>query len=272
MFKYSFLVMAILLPYLTIAQHTAKPNAGAKGLSTANANLLHHDVYSLFSNPAGLAYIDSWQATSFAQNRFLLKELKTVSIGIASPLSTGGVGIKLSSYGFQQYREQQIGLGYGRQLFDNFSIGATFDWWATSIPEYGKASSLTFELGMQYEVSQQINIGMHLYNPIRAEVIEGEILPTFIAIGLNYQAADYLVLSTTIEQSSITGTSIRMGLEYLAQEKIFLRCGIQTSPLQWNMGLGYRWNDLIINIGMGFQQVLGLQSAIGVVYKSKSVL
>ena len=194
--------------------------------------------------------------------------MHTVSVGVASPLSTGGIGIKLSSYGFQQYREQQIGLGYGRQLFDGFSIGASFDWWATRIPEYGSASILTFELGMQYKVAEQISMGMHLYNPIRAEIIEGEILPTFIAIGLNYQAADYLILSTTLEQNSNTGTSIKMGLEYLAQEKVFLRCGIQTTPLQWNMGVGYQWNNLVINVGMGFQQVLGLQSVIGVVYTS----
>ena len=269
MFKYPFLLMAILLPNLTIAQHTAKPNAGARGLSTANANLLHQDVYSLFSNPAGLAYINSWQAISFVHNRFLLKELQTVSVGIASPLYTGGIGIKLSSYGFQQYREQQIGLGYGRQLFDGFSIGASFDWWATRIPEYGSASILTFELGMQYKVAKQISMGMHLYNPIRAEIIEGAILPSFLTIGLNYQAADYLILSTTLEQNSSTGTSIKMGLEYLAQEKVFLRCGIQTTPLQWNMGLGYQWKNLVINVGMGFQQVLRLQSVIGVVYTSK---
>ncbi len=266
MFKYLFFVMAILLPFLSIAQHTAKPNAGARGLSTANSNLLHRNVHSLFSNPAGLAYISSWQANSFLLNRFLLEELKTVSVGIAGPLSAGGVGLKLSSYGFQQYREQQIGLGYGRQLFDNFSIGVSFDWWATRIPEYGQASSLTFEIGIQYEVSKQVSMGMHLYNPIRAEIIKGEVLPTLISIGLNYQPADYLVWSTTIEQSSVDGTSIRTGLEYIVQEKVLLRCGVQTNPIQWNMGVGYKWKNWTINIGTGFQQVLGVQYAIGLVY------
>ncbi len=266
MFKHLFFALAMLLPYSAIAQHTAKPNAGARGLSTANSNLLYRNVHSLYSNPAGLAHVSSWQATSSVYNRFLLKELKTVSVGIVSSLSSGGVGLKLSSYGFQRYREQQIGLGYGRQLFENFSIGVSFDWWATRILEYGHASSLTFELGMQYELSKQISMGIHLYNPIRAEVIEGEILPTFIAIGLNYQPAKYLVWSTTIEQSNHDGTSIKTGLEYMAHEKVWLRCGMQTNPVHWNMGVGYRWKDFTVNIGMGLQQVLGLQSAIGLVY------
>lgn len=266
MFKHLFFALAMLLPYSAIAQHTAKPHAGARGLSTANSNLLHQDVHSLYSNPAGLAYINSWQATGSVFNRFLLEELKTVSVGVASPLSAGGIGLKLSSYGFQQYREQQIGLAYGRQLFENFSIGASFDWWATRILEYGKSSSLTIELGMQYEVSKQISMGMHLYNPVRAEIVEGETLPTFIAIGLNYQPATYLVWSASIEQSSHGGTSVKTGLEYMAQEKVWLRCGVQTNPVQWNMGVGYQWKDWTMNIGMGLQQVLGLQSAIGLVY------
>lgn len=265
MFKYLFFVLAILLPCRSIAQHTAKPTVGARGLSTANSNLLLRDIHSLYSNPAGLAYIQSWEFNCFALNRYLLEELKTVSMGIASPLSAGGVGLKLSSYGFSKYREQQIGLAYGRKLFDNFSIGASFDWWATSIPEYGRASSLTFEIGMQYVISKQISMAMHLYNPIRAEIIEGAILPSFIAIGMNYQPADYLVWSTTIEQSSHDGTSIKTGLEYMVQEKVWLRCGVQTNPVLWNMGVGYKRKGWQINIGMGWQQVLGVQSGLGFV-------
>ena len=69
------------------AQHTSSFTAGARGLATANANLNYQDIYSLFSNQAGLAHVKRMSALAYSHNRFLLTELNTVAVGRAVPLS-----------------------------------------------------------------------------------------------------------------------------------------------------------------------------------------
>ncbi len=244
--------------------------AGARGVGMGGADLNYKSIHSIFNNPAGLAYLDGFSATAFTENRFLLEELKSVSLGLAYPTSSGTIGLLVQYFGFQDFNEQKLGISYSRKLFDKLAIGAQFDLLNTRISEYGSAQAITFEVGLNYEIVRNITAGVHIFNPIRAAILEGEPLPASIQIGVTYQPADYLRWSISVGKDSDLAYSFRTGLEYLLLKKIFFRAGMTTNPNQFSFGLGYLYNNLQFDLATSYHQVLGFSPSIGISYSKLS--
>ena len=249
------------------AQHHASFSAGARGIGVGDADLAYKNIHSIFNNPAGLAYLESFSATAFVENRFLLEELKSIALGIAYPTSSGTIGLLVQHFGFQDFSEQKIGVNYSRKLFEQLSIAAQFDLLNTRISEYGSAQAITFEVGLNYEIVKGISAGIHLFNPIRATILEGEPLPALIQLGLTYQPADYLRFSTSIAKDTDLPFSFRAGLEYFLLKKVFFRAGINTNPHKFSFGLGYTFNHFQLDIAASYHQLLGFSPAVGLSYQ-----
>ena len=265
--KFYILFLFIFVNTVISAQHTSSFTAGARGLATANANLNYQDIYSLFSNQAGLAQVRKLSVLVYSHNRFLLTELNTVAIGVAAPLSSGTVGLVIQHYGFSAYNEQKIGLAYSRILLDKVSIGAQFDVLTARIKEYGNSAAVTFEVGLQYAISEQLLAGFHLFNPVHAK-LAAEALPMIAQFGLTYTPSDYLVLSAAMEQTSTASYTVKAGLEYLLLKRFFVRTGVQTNPALFSLGVGYQLPKFTLNMAMSYHTVLGISPAFGITMNS----
>jgi len=227
-----------------------------------NANLTLQDIYSGFNNPAGLAYIDGFSGAAYVENRFLLQELQLAAISIAQPTNSGTIGMTFQYFGFENYNEQKVGVNYSRQLFDKLAIGAQFDFLSTRVKEYGNASAITFEIGLQYEILDKLMTGIHVFNPVRAS-IGSESLPSIISIGLTYQVAEYLTISGAIEKETILAYNAKIGLEYEIAKKIQLRAGMNSHPSRLSFGVGYLVNQLQLNVAATYHDILGFSPALG---------
>lgn len=243
-------------------QNAFSTAAGARGIGMGNANLTLQDIHSGFNNQAGLAYLDGFSGAAFVENRFLLEELQLATIGIAQATNSGTVGLVLQYFGFEAYNEQKIGLNYSRQLFDKLAIGAQFDFLSTRVKEYGNASAVTFEMGLQYEILDKLTTGIHVFNPIRA-TLGNENLPSILQIGLTYQVADYLTISGAVEKNTVLPTTAKIGLEYQIVEKIQVRVGMNSNPNRLSFGVGYLVNQLQLNVAATYHDVLGFSPSLG---------
>ncbi len=247
---------------IAFSQNAFSTAAGARGIGMGNANLTLKDVHSGFNNPAGLAYLDGFSGAAFVENRFLLQELQLAAISVAQSTNSGTIGMTLQYFGFEEYNEQKIGLNYSRQLFDKLSIGAQFDFLSTRVKEYGNASAITFEVGLQYEILDKLTAGIHVFNPIRA-TIGTENLPSIIQIGITYQVADYLTISSAIEKDTALPYNAKFGLEYQVADNIQLRAGMNSNPNRFSFGVGYLVNQLQLNVAATYHDVLGFSPAVG---------
>ncbi|MEM1121815.1 MAG: hypothetical protein AAGJ18_15295 [Bacteroidota bacterium] len=261
-------VLVLVAPTFLLGQNAFAHYAGARGIGLANANLGFRDVYAGFNNQAGLAFLEHFGAVGYVENRFQLDELKLAAVTVAKPTELGTFGMTLQYYGFDLYNEQKVGLNYSRKLFDNLAIGAQFDFLNTRISEYGNASALTFELGLQYRIIEKLWAGVHVFNPIRAELGQTA-LPALLQIGLNYEVSTALIISASIEKNAELATNYRIGLEYFLWQKVFFRTGINTEPSLLNFGLGYDVGQVQINVAASFHQVLGISPAIGLRFTGK---
>lgn len=252
------------------AQNGIPPNAGARGLAMGQTGLGFRDINSIFSNPSGLGYLSNFSATAFAEQRFLISEIKSVSAAAAYPTNSGTFGLSLNYFGFEAFNEQRIGLAYGRKLFDNLAIGGQIVVLNTRIPEYGSRSVITFELGFTSQIVPELLVNGHLYSPVRVELTADENLPSIYAFGISYLPSNKVIFNLEVEKDIDYPVRVKAGLEYKVIEAFAIRLGILTEPTAVSFGIGYQIsNGLTIDFASSYHQVLGFTPGFSITYNGK---
>lgn len=226
-------------------------------------------IDALWTNPAGLAKAeDKIAAGATVEQRFGLSELNTATIGATYGTGLGGFGLQLGSFGFDTYRENRVGISYGRKLTDKFSIGADFAGFATSTEGYASTFDLTFGLGMQLEIIPEFHVAARIFSPFRAERLPDEYLPQLLALGFSYHPSDKIIINVEAHQDTDHPLRIRAGIEYMPAEELSIRMGVATESSELSFGLGYQVIEgLDISAGAVWHEVLGVWPGIGVRYQ-----
>ncbi len=143
------------------------------------------------ANQAALAQIKSSAAGVYAERRFLLSELNNYTAAIGLTTNSGNFGLKTNYSGFTDYNETQLGLAYGRKLGSKLDIGAQFNYNSIRISGgYGSSSAISFELGTILHVTDKLNAGLHINNPVGGKFgkDQQEKLSSVYSFGIGYYA------------------------------------------------------------------------------------
>ncbi len=241
-------------------------NGKAAGLNGMNTTF--EGIYSLSGNQAGIAFEEKFSAFAFAEQRFLLQELTGVNAGALLPTQSGNFGVSIGYFGFQNLSEQKVGLAYGRKLLQNLSIGGQLDFYNFQTGDFGSASTFTFEFGMQYLFNEQLTIGIHTLNPIRANLNEEEPLTSNFKLGLKYSASRNVKLFTELEKDLNFDQVFKAGLIYSPIKSLEFRTAIATNQTTFSFGLGYKMkNGIGIDLATNYHQILGFTPSAGFVYQ-----
>ncbi len=243
----------------------------ARNISMADVNNAQMSIDALFGNQAGLSFLEDPAITANAFQRFGLSELGNYSIGAALPMEMGTFGLLIDYYGFEGYNEKKINLSYARKLFENLSIGAQFDFFQVSIPEYGNANSFTFEFGLMSKLTRDLYLGAHIINPIKADKIAGvEEFPLVFNLGLLYKPSEKLHINLEFEKDLDQQEDIKLGIDYKIMNILYARIGAATGPSRFAFGLGIEILDkLRFDLGSTYHNVLGFSPAGGLVFNFK---
>ncbi len=262
------LLFSTLLSFYAISQNSTAPMSGARGLGMGNASVAFTDIHSIFSNQAGLAFVDGISFSIGAERRFITAEINSIEAGLAYPTKAGTFGLAINYFGFSGYNEQRIGLAYARKLSERISIGAQVDYLGYSIPEYGNKALFTFELGVQAELIENLFIGAHVFNPVRQEVVPDEKVPTVFKLGTAYLPNKKLTISGELEKDIDLDMVFKAGVEYYLIDIFCLRAGISTSPFLNSFGMGLSLkNGLKIDLATNYHYDLGFTPAISLAYE-----
>ncbi len=252
------------------AQNSTPPHAGARGLALGDASVAFSDIHASFSNQAGLAFLDGMAFTIGAERRFLLADINSMTAAFALPTKGGTFGLSINYFGASTYNEQRIGLNYSRKLSEKFAIGAQLDYLGYSIQNYGNKALFTVEIGMMYKVNKALNIGIHLFNPVRQEVIEGEKVPTVMRIGAAYSPSKKVNIFGELEKDIDFDLQFKGGIEYFLIDILCLRAGVSTEPLLNSFGLGLKLkNGLRIDVASNYHYALGFTPGFSLSYQLK---
>ncbi|MCC6693836.1 MAG: hypothetical protein IT253_10605, partial [Chitinophagaceae bacterium] len=163
------------------------PYVGLGAYSTKQA-----DVFSFTNNQAALAQAKTAGVGIFGERRFMLEETSIYGLALALPTKNlGNFGVMVNYSGFTNFNENKAGIAYARSLGKMVDIGVQFNYYGYRIPSYGNASAINFEAGALVHLTDKLNAGVHVYNPVGGKLgKEGdEKLASSYQLGLGYDAS-----------------------------------------------------------------------------------
>lgn len=231
----------------------------------------NNDVFSFTKNTAALAHQDGFSFGAFAENRFSMKEINQYSAVAGLETGRGNFGIQADYFGYTHFNEYQLGLAYARTLGKVLDIGAQFNYYAYRIPAYGQNDALTFELGLIAHLSDVVNIGLQVYNPVGGYLSKeaDEKLAAQYQFGVSYEPSDNVIVSGALEKEEKRELSFSGGVYYQFHRKFFARAGIKTAETMPFAAAGIALGDIRIDVSVSHHPQLGFSPGLRLIYNAK---
>lgn len=218
------------------------------------------DPLSFTNNQAALAAIKQSGFGAFAEKRFMLSE--TMAYGLAAAFQTekGNFGIQANYGGFSNFNESKLGLAYARSLGTALDVGVQINYYRYSIAGFSNAAALNFEAGIILHLSDRLNAGIHIFNPIGGNLgkLEDEKLASEYELGFGYDASDNFYLSAEITKEEDKPVNVTGGIQYHFLSKLFLRAGFLTGTGSAFAGVGVGFNTIRLDVSVNNHPQLGL--------------
>ena len=231
-----------------------------------------NDALSFTGNQAALALTKQAGIGIFGERRFMLKETSVYTLGAAVPTRLGNIGIQLQYAGFKNFRENKIGLAYARKLGKLVDVGVQFNYYGYSIPAYGKAAAINFEIGAMFHLTGKLTAGIHVYNPIGGKLGKDkeEKIAAAYKIGLGYDASDRFFISSEIIKEEDKAVNVIAGLQYQFAKQFFAKAGFLSETGTAYAGAGVGWKNLRLDISSSYHPQLGFSPGILLIMHFKS--
>jgi len=242
-------------------------SAGAGEAGMGYVCVMKNSFWSSFHNQASLANNTTMSTGFNYENRFSLKELGTRTAAIIIPAWKTSIGAVYSYFGYPDYKREMAGLACGLKLSEKIAAGVQIDFFSEkSIGEYNNNQSVTFETGLIIIPSENIRVGVHLFNPI-PNSLRKSYLPARLRVGAGTDLSTTLFAGAEAEMSTDSKLIIRTGMEYEAAKKLWLRGGFSTDNNSFSFGLGYLTNIVKIDLGFATHEMLGITSSASLIFK-----
>ena len=216
------------------------------------------DVFSYISNQAALTKITNNTVGVYSERRFLLKEISLTEVSSAFASKYGNFGVNLKYSGFKNFNEGQIGLAYARSLGSKVDVGIQFNYYGYKVPGYLSDHTVYFESGAIFHLTENLNAGIHLYNPVGGRLPStNEKLPSVYTMGLGYDVSDKFFMSAEIVKEEKLPVDIDAGVQYNFIKKLFIRVGISSATSIYYAGVGVNWNIFRLDISVSYHPQLG---------------
>ncbi len=235
-----------------------------------NSSVMLYDFWAIYNNQAGLANIERSEVGICYENNYAMWETGKQALGFVLPTKTGNFALSVSRYGYTGYSENSVGLAFARNLGKIFSASIQFDYlFYTQSENYGYKGALLFQVGFISTPIENLQIGLHVYNPGRVtlEDYNDKRVPTVIRFGLGYYFSEQVLLSVETEKDIDQKNRFKTGLQYEIIDGFFIRTGFLTNPNQFSLGIGYTNNDFTVDIATTTHESLPLSSQISFKYR-----
>ena len=217
------------------------------------------DAFSYLNNQASLAKIKKVAIGVYGERRFSLAATSLYGATVAIPTKNGNFGINMIYTGFKNYTESQVGLAYALSLGKKVDVGVQFNYYGYNVPSYASDAAINFEIGAIVHLTDKLNMGMHVYNPVGGNFTKtDEKLTAAYTIGLGYDLSDNFFVSTEIVKEENFPVSFNAGFQYRFMHQFFVRSGIVSATSTWYAGVGVSWSNFRLDVTGSYHPQLGL--------------
>lgn len=256
------LITAILGNAMIYAQALRQP-VSAVYIGLGAYSNLQADAFSYTNNQAALAQIKNATVGVYGENRFMLAATSMYAFTAAIPTTKGNFGINIKYAGFTNFNQSQVGLAYGRSLGKKVDIGIQFNYYGYKVPAYISDNALNVEIGAIVHVTDKLNAGVHIYNPIGGKFSKtADKLSTAIKVGLGYDASEKLFVSAEVVKEEDFPVNVNTGIQYQFIKQFFARLGLASANNTAYVGVGVAWSNLRLDISGSYHPQLGISPGI----------
>ncbi|MCB8994606.1 MAG: hypothetical protein H6538_03250 [Bacteroidales bacterium] len=233
---------------------------GSRPAALANTYVMESDIWSVSHNQAGLGDYHKFALGFHHENRYVIEEYSLHAIALTLPVKAATFGLSYTYFGYSAYNESKIGIAYGRNFGDKISAGIQLNYHYEYISgDYQSRHALTVEGGIQYKPLSNMRIGVHVFNPTRAQLspVNLDTLTTCLRAGLSYSPIEKFWMGVETEKSINYEMRFKSGIEYEVIKGLNLRTGIITAPFQNTFGLGFKISRISGDVAFSHHQTLG---------------
>lgn len=202
-------------------------------------------------------------------NRYMVKELGTISTGFQYPNPKLSTGLFVSTFGYDEYRETMLRLAVGKRLGEHWALGVGFQYSfvQTAMLEH-TPSRLSTDIGVLYLPVEKLSVGLLIKDfpsvKMNQQGVDLDCFRAFaVQVGFQYEVLAHTLIACyagTDQDYRITGG---LGIEYAFMDKFYLRGGMKISPLLPSFGIGYVLKSFRLDAAALYHTVLGVSLALG---------
>jgi hypothetical protein len=229
------------------------------------------DVFSGTSNQAAFGKLKNLSIGIYVEKKFLIEELNYYSLAVSLPVQFGGIGISVSQFGYNAYKETQISAAYGKAL-GKIDIGVQFNYYALVIPGYGKSSLINIEGGAILNLTEQLFAGLHIFNPTGNKFgpHNSERLSSSYIMGLGFEVSEKVLVAAEIVKQVNKPVGINAGLQYVFDQKFFARLGLLSQTNSFYFGAGWKWRVFRVDVTSNYHNQLGFSPGLMILYQDNN--
>lgn len=257
-------LILLLISYESLAQTYVGPSYQAMG-QTGTAL---EGIYSITTNPAGLAGLNHIAVSVGYQHHFFTTDITTQAALLGVPTRLGTWGVMARRYGLSRaYHDTRVGFAFARRFGPHLSAGMSASYHQLFIPNYLSVSSLSVDMGVQYHFEEGSTVGLQYTNVGNANygaTLHGTV-PSFVKVGGSYSVAA-VTLTADVAYRLESNFGGHLGVAYWIGDILCLRGGLTVNPMQQHAGFGLRWERFMFDAASTFHPRLGVSPQIGVGY------
>lgn len=249
-------LLAFIFPIFAMASGEPFP-IGAKSWGIGNATVALADRNAIFSNPAGLGFLEESYISSSVHSRFSISGLQNIAISGNYKTKALNIGLGIDRFGDKLYNEQKLGLAIGKST-NRVALGLKASYFQTAIENLASKSTILTEFGIITKLSSKFQVGFHAYNLTRAKLFASQRIPTILRLGFSFVPTKQINFVSELEKDLDYKPIIKAGLEYQIVPNFFLRTGVTSRINTFHFGLGFHAKKLILDYATSSHQYLGL--------------
>lgn len=226
------------------------------------------DAFSFSGNQAALSNLKTAAAGLYCEKRFGLEALSNSHSVIGIPLKNAGIGVNMYYTGSEDFNEAQAGLAYGMLLANNISIGTQINFNQVRITGYGAASTVNFELGALFALSNKVRMGLHVYNPVGGKFGKNgaEKFASIYKAGVGYETSEHFFVSAEIAKEENLPVNVNAAMQYYFNKHFLTRAGVSSAIANYFVGVGILWDAVRLDIISSYHQQLGFSPSLMMVF------
>lgn len=207
----------------------------AEGMGGAFTSIVD-DAGAIGYNPAGSSQITLQGVTFLHHHPFNLSELEENFISFSQPTRRGGMGVSYWQFvADNNYKEGLLTTNFSTFIGKNLCIGINLKQMYLSIEEYGHKRGIGMDVGVLYQITPKINMGLAGFN-LNQPLIDVE---KNYNLGLSINPKENLLIAIDLGKAPRFNSEIRIGQELWMTNNLCLRAGVKKhTTTQPTLGVG----------------------------------